>query len=83
MNFAQLNTILQNRQIESKIKSLNHTSNRTHKNNFNFNIYKKTTQNDTIIPSNSNHPFLKIDYYFNFLLYKLKRIPLNQFNYES
>jgi len=69
-------------QIDNKINFLDltiHISN----NKFNFNIYRKPTQTDTIIPNDSNHPFSQKFAYFNSILYRLERVPLNKSNYNN
>jgi hypothetical protein len=69
-------------QIDNKINFLDLTINISN-NKFNFNIYRKPTQTDTIIRNDSNHPFSQKYAYFNSILYRLERVPLNKYNYHN
>lgn len=70
-------------QIDNKIKFLDCTINISNK-KFNFNIYRKPTQTNIIIPNYSNHLFsLKV---FISILYDIDSnvcVPQNKFNYEN
>lgn len=69
-------------QINNKINFLDLTITIIN-NKFNFNIYRKPTQTDAIIPFDSNHPYNQKISYFNALFYRLERIPLNKTNYQN
>lgn len=69
-------------QLNNKINLLNLIVS-IYNNKFEFNIYRRPPQTDTIIPYDSNHPYTQNISFFNLMFYRLEKIPLNSFNHQQ
>ena len=69
-------------EVDKSINFLDLTIEHINKNNFNFQIYRKPTYTDTIIPSTSNHPFSTKMAAFHSMLHRLISIPLDTQNFK-
>ena len=68
---------------DNSINFLDLTIDHKNKNKFNFQIYRKPTYTDTIIPSTSNHPFSTKMAAFHSLINRIINIPLDEHNFKK
>lgn len=69
--------------FKKNTKSIFRPHTKLNNNKFECTIYRKPTQRYTIIPLNSYYRYTYKTVYFNYILYKLEKIPLVQINYNN